>query len=88
MTLHYLLRPRIELSEDGESATGVCYLLAILDQRPASSPPGSDERERVMLGGVYAHQFKRVEGRWLIASSVCDLSFDHLLRGATSLDRS
>ena len=40
MTLHYLLAPRVELADDGLSATGVCYLLAILDQRPSSSPPG------------------------------------------------
>ena len=33
MTLHYLLAPRVELAEDGASATGVCYLLAVLDQR-------------------------------------------------------
>jgi hypothetical protein len=84
MTLHYLLAPRVELAEDGESAAGVCYLLAILDQRPASSPPGSADRERVMLGGVYSHKFRRVQGRWLIAASACDLSFDHLLRSATS----
>ena len=69
MTLHYLLAPRIELAEDGVSATGVCYLLAILDQRPASSPPGSADRERVLLGGVYAHRFQRVDGRWLISGS-------------------
>jgi hypothetical protein len=84
MTLHYLLAPRIELAEDGVSATGVCYLLAILDQRPASSPPGSTDRERVLLGGVYAHQFRRVEGRWLISASACDLSLEEPLRSATS----
>jgi hypothetical protein len=83
MTLHYLLAPRIELAEDGNSATGVCYLLAVLDQRPASAPAGSAERERVLLGGVYSHRFRRVDGRWLIAASACDLSFDHLLRSAT-----
>src|SRR5579862_7921801 len=59
MTLHYLLAPRVELAEDGTTATGVCYLLAILDQRPASSEPGSKDRERVLLGGVYSHQFRR-----------------------------
>jgi hypothetical protein len=84
MTLHYLLAPRIELADDGFSATGVCYLLAILDQRPASSPPGSAARERVLLGGVYSHRFRRVDGRWLISGSACDLSFDHQLRSATS----
>jgi ketosteroid isomerase-like protein len=84
MTLHYLLAPRIELAEDGVSATGVCYLLAILDQRPASSPPGSADRERVLLGGVYSHRFRRVDGRWLIAASACDLSFEEKLRSAPS----
>jgi ketosteroid isomerase-like protein len=84
MTLHYLLAPRIELAEDGVSATGVCYLLAVLDQRPTSSPVGSPERERILLGGVYSHRFRRIEGRWLISSSACDLSFDHTLRSATS----
>src|SRR5580704_7470775 len=49
MTLHYLLAPRVELAENGKSATGVCYLLAILDQRPAASPPGSADRERVRM---------------------------------------
>jgi SnoaL-like domain len=83
MTLHYLLAPRIQLADDGVSATGVCYLLAILDQRPDSSPPGSSERERVMLGGVYSHTFRRVDGRWLISGSACDLSFDQKLRSAT-----
>jgi hypothetical protein len=82
MTLHYLLAPRVELAEDGVTATGVCYLLAILDQRPSSSPLGSADRERVLLGGVYSHKFRRVDGRWLISGSACDLSFDHQLRSA------
>ncbi len=84
MTLHYLLEPRIELADDGLSARGVCYLLAILDQRPASSPQGSESRERVLLGGVYSHRFQRVDGRWLIKASACDLSLEEPLRSATS----
>jgi hypothetical protein len=84
MTLHYLLAPRVELAENGESATGVCYLLAILDQRPASSAPGSTLRERVLLGGVYSHRFRRVDGRWLISGSACDLSLEEPLRSAPS----
>ena len=82
MTLHYLLAPRIELADVGVSATGVCYLLAILDQRPAASAPGSAERERVLLGGVYSHAFRRVAGRWLISRSACDLSLEEPLRNA------
>jgi len=84
MTLHYLLEPRVELAEDGVSATGVCYLLAILDQRPASSAPGSTDRERVLLGGVYSHRFHRADGRWLISGSACDLSLEEPLRSAPS----
>ena len=85
MTLHYLLEPRIVLADDGLSATGFCYLLAILDQRPASSAPGSKSRERVLLGGVYSHRFQRVHGRWLIRASTCDLSLEEPLRSATSM---
>jgi len=84
MTLHYLLAPRIEVAEDGASATGVCYLLAILDQRPAASAPGSADRERVLLGGVYSHRFRRIDGRWLIGASECDLSLEEPLRSAPS----
>jgi hypothetical protein len=84
MTLHYLLEPRIELADDGLSATGVCYLLAILDQRPSNSAPGSADRERVLLGGVYSHRFRCVGGRWLISASACDLSLEEPLRSATS----
>jgi len=84
MTLHYLLAPRVELADDGVSATGVCYLIAILDQRPASSAPGSADRERVLLGGVYSHRFRRVDGRWLIAGSICNLSVEEKLRSAPS----
>ena len=84
MTLHYLLAPRVELADDGLSASGVCYLLAILDQRPSSSPPGSADRERVLLGGVYSHRFRRVDGRWLISGSACDLSLEEPLRNAPS----
>ena len=84
MTLHYVLAPRIELAEDGVSATGVCYLLAILDQRPASSAPGSTDRERVLLGGVYSHRFSRIDGRWLISRSACDLSLEEPLRNVPS----
>ena len=84
MTLHYILAPRLELAQDGASATGVCYLLAILDQRPATSAPGSVDRERVLLGGVYSHRFRRVDGRWLISASACDLSLEEPLRSAIS----
>jgi hypothetical protein len=74
----------VELAEDGVSAAGVCYLIAILDQRPASSAAGSADRERVLLGGVYSHRFRRVDERWLIAGSICDLSFEEKLRSAPS----
>ena len=81
MTLHYLLAPRIELGADGESASGVCYLLGILDRRPESSPPGSSDRERIVLGGVYTHRFRRVAGRWLFSALACDLRLEAPLPG-------
>lgn len=73
MTLHYLLSPRIEIGPDPDSATSHCYLYAILDRRPAGAAPDSPSRERIILGGTYDHRFRRVEGRWLISASDCDL---------------
>jgi hypothetical protein len=81
MTLHYLLEPRVELAEGGESATGICYLFGILERRPATSVPGSKERERIVLGGVYSHRFQRVDGRWLFSALACDLTLEAPLPG-------
>lgn len=81
MTLHYLLEPRIELAEDGASARGTCYLLGILERRPAGAAADSTERERVVLGGVYSHRFQRVDGRWLFSALACDLSLEAPLPG-------
>ena len=81
MTLHYLLEPRVELAEDGGSASGTCYLLGILERRPAAAVAGSAERERVILGGLYSHRFQRVDGRWLFSGLACDLSLEAPLSG-------
>jgi hypothetical protein len=76
MTLHYLLSPRVEIGPDRDSATGHCYLYAILDRRPAGVPEVSPTRERIVLAGTYDHRFRRVDGRWLISASACDLSLE------------
>lgn len=76
MTLHYVLSPRIEIGPDADTASGHCYLLGILDRRPATSPAGSADRERVLLGGTYAHRYRRVGNRWLISALACDLTLE------------
>jgi hypothetical protein len=76
MTLHYLLSPRVEMAAGGDSATSHCYLYAILDRRPAAEPAGSATRERIVLGGTYDHRFRRIDGRWLISASACDLALE------------
>jgi hypothetical protein len=76
MTLHYLLSPRVEIGPDRGSATGHCYLYAILDRRPTDEAAGSSVRERFVLAGTYDHRFRRVGGRWLISASACDLSLE------------
>ena len=76
MTLHYLLSPRIEIGPDPDSAAGHCYLYAILDRRAAAAVAGLQSRERIILAGTYDHRFRRVEGRWLISDSACDLSLE------------
>ncbi len=69
MTLHYYFSPRVELAPDGATATGHGYTMAILDRRPAGASQGSSERERVVLGGTYTHEYRKVEGQWLISRS-------------------
>jgi hypothetical protein len=74
MTLHYLLTPRIDVAPDGLSASGHWYLLAILDQRPAGADADSNERERIVLGGTYSHEYRKVGDRWLFSRLDCDLT--------------
>ena len=74
MTLHYLLTPRIDVAPDCQSASGHWYLLAILDRRPAGALTGSAERERIVLGGTYEHDYRKVDGRWLISRLACDIT--------------
>ena len=74
MTLHYLITPRIDVAPDGQSASGHWYLLAILDRRPAGAPPDSKERERIVLGGAYAHEYRKIGSRWLISRLACDIT--------------
>lgn len=69
MTLHYYFSPRVELEPDGATATGHGYTMAILDRRPAGVSAESAERERVVLGGTYTHEYRKVDGRWLISKS-------------------
>ena len=76
MTVHYLLAPRVEIAAGGDTATGHCYLYAILDRRPAAEAAGSPLRERIVLAGTYDHRFRRVGRRWLISASACDLSLE------------
>ena len=67
MTLHYYFSPRVDLAEDGESASGHGYTMAILDRRPAGAREDSTERERVVLGGSYSQEYRKVGDRWLIS---------------------
>ena len=77
MTLHYLLSPRVEIGPGRDLAVGHCYLYAILDRRAAAAAAAdSAARERLVLAGTYDHRFRRVEGRWLISASACDLSLE------------
>ena len=69
MTLHYYFSPRVEVAADGVTAIGHGYTMAILDRRPSGASHDSPERERVVLGGTYTHEYRKVEGRWLISKS-------------------
>jgi len=67
MTLHYYFSPRVELVLDGATATGHGYVMTILDRRPTGASADSTERERVVLVGTYSHEYRKVDGHWLIS---------------------
>lgn len=59
--LHYMIAPRIELSEDGQSATGWFYLLCLCTIESNDDP---SQKDAVILALNYTDQFVKRDGRW------------------------
>jgi len=58
---HYMIAPRIELADDGQSATGWFYLLCLCTIESNDVP---DEKDAVILTVNYIDQFVKRDGRW------------------------
>jgi uncharacterized protein (TIGR02246 family) len=59
---HYMIAPKVELSEDGQSAVGKFYLLCLCTIEAVDDPTGKDA---VILTLGYTDQFVKRDGRWL-----------------------
>lgn len=58
---HYMIAPKIEVSEDGQSATGVFYLLCLCTIERTNDPA---EKDAVILTLNYIDQFVKRDGTW------------------------
>lgn len=58
---HYMIAPRIDLSEDGRSATGYFYLLCLCTIENSQDPT---QKDAVILTINYTDQFVKREGAW------------------------
>jgi hypothetical protein len=59
--LHYMIAPKIELSDDGQRATGRFYLLCLCTIESTENP---SEKDAVILTVNYTDQFVKRNGRW------------------------
>jgi len=58
---HYMIAPRVELSEDGLSATGYFYLLCLCTIERTDDPA---EKDAVILTLNYVDQLVKRDGKW------------------------
>ena len=58
---HYMIAPRVELAEDGLSATGYFYLLCLCTIERTDDPA---EKDAVILTLNYVDQFVKQDGKW------------------------
>ena len=59
--LHHVIAPRVELSADGQSATGYFYLLCLCTIESVDDPA---EKDPVILTVHYTDQFVKRDGTW------------------------
>jgi hypothetical protein len=58
--LHFMINPSIQVSEDGQTATGSFYLLELATM---TAPDGGDP-DPVIMTGKYNDEFVKVDGEW------------------------
>ncbi len=70
--LHYVTSPRVDVAVDGQSATGLFYLLCLCRSRRKNDPSIADP---VIVAGTYEDQFIKVDGRWLFRELVVNVRY-------------
>ena len=58
---HYVIAPRVELADDGQTATGYFYLLCLCTIERTDDPA---EKDAVILTLHYTDQFVKRDGQW------------------------
>lgn len=69
-TIHYMIPKRIDIADDGQTATGIWYLW-----EPATAPEPETGIDRAMwLGGVYYDSYRKMDdGSWKISKIQLDM---------------
>jgi hypothetical protein len=70
---HFMILPRIDIAEDGQSATGRWYLLELASM---AGLDGGDSRDAVIMSADYNDTFVKVDGEWKIKR--VDVVFHHV----------
>jgi hypothetical protein len=62
--LHFMICPVVDVSDDGENATGSWYLIELATMVRGSDAPEPDVRDAVVMSAVYNDTFVREDGQW------------------------
>ena len=58
--LHFMICPVVDVSDDGETATGTFYLIEFATM----TRPVGEEKDAVVMSAVYTDKFVRENGEW------------------------
>jgi SnoaL-like domain len=59
--LHFMICPVVNVSDDGQTATGTFYLIEFATM---TRPGGGEEKDAVVMSAVYTDDFVREKGEW------------------------
>jgi hypothetical protein len=62
--LHFMICPVVDVSDDGQNATGSWYLIELATMVRGSDAPEPDVRDAVVMSAVYNDTFVREDGQW------------------------
>jgi uncharacterized protein (TIGR02246 family) len=68
--LHFTICPQIEVAPDGRTGTGRWYILALETMVGTVDP---EERDAVIVSGIYEDEYVKVDGEWKFKQVVCTI---------------